>query len=153
MRRMNPTPDQVRLDEALNKLRRTPGSASPGSAALVLGAFRAHHERRRRWRAGILTAVAASLVVFFIGAKLWNSARTTPAASEGRFIALPYAESGVPFEQGVVIRLDLPSAALIQFGVPPSLRPHTQRVRAEFLIGQDGMARAVRFLPPQTNSF
>jgi len=143
---MNPTPDQVRLDEVLKKLRRTPGSASPGSAALVLNAFRAHHERRRRWRVGILTAVAATIVVFLIATKLWNSARTTPA-SEGRFIALPYAESGVPLEQGVVIRLDLPSAALIQFGVPPSLRPHTQRVRAEFLIGQDGMARAVRFCP------
>jgi hypothetical protein len=150
---MNPPPDEQRLDEALKKLRRTLLSASPGSAALVLGAFRAHHEKRRRWRVGILAAVAATLVVVFIAAKLWNSAQTTPITSEGRFIALPYAESGVPLEQGVVIRLDLPSSALVQFGVPPSLRPHSQRVRAEFLIGQDGMARAVRFLPTHTNSF
>ena len=130
-----------------------PLSASPGTAALLLSAFRGHHERRRRWRVGILTSIAAILILAFVTAKLLRPTIAIPNTEETRFIALPYAESGVPLEHGVVIRLDLPSAELVQFGVPPSLRPKSQRVRAEFLIGQDGMARAVRFLPAQTNSF
>jgi hypothetical protein len=150
---MNSTSGEDRLEEALKRLRRKPLSASPGTAALVLGAFRAHHERRRRWRIAMLTSVAAVLVFVFVAAKLLRPSPAAPNAAEGHFIALPYGESGVPFEQGVVIRLDLPSADLAQFGVPPSLRPNSERVRAEFLIGQDGMARAVRFLPAQTNSF
>lgn len=150
---MNPISGEDHLDEALKRLRRSPLSASPGTAALVLGAFRAHHERRRRRRVAILTSIAAILVLVFIAAKLLRPARAVPNTAEARFIALPYGESGVPLEQGVVIRLDLPSADLVQFGVPPSLRPKSERVRAEFLIGQDGMARAVRFLPTQTNSF
>jgi hypothetical protein len=76
-----------------------------------------------------------------------------PNTPETHFIALPYGESGVPLERGVVIRMELRSIDLDQFGVPPSLRPKSERVRAEFLIGQDGMARAVRFLPSQTNPF
>ncbi len=86
-------------------------------------------------------------------ASLLRPVTGVPKPAEGRFIALPYGESGVPLEQGVVIRLDLPSADLVQFGVPPSLRPKSDRVRAEFLIGQDGIPRAVRYLPTQTNLF
>ncbi|MBV8809164.1 MAG: hypothetical protein JO033_10865 [Acidobacteriaceae bacterium] len=150
---MNPTSGEDRLDEALRRLRRTRLSASPGTAALVLGAFRAHHERRRRRRVAILTSIAATLVFVFIAAKLLRPT-AVPNTAEAHFIALPYGESGVPLEEGVVIRLDLPAADLAQFGVPPSLRPKSKRVHAEFLIGQDGMARAVRFLPTQkTNSF
>jgi hypothetical protein len=129
-----------------------PLGASAGTAALVLGTFRAHHGRRRRGRVAIWTSVAATLVLAFIAAKLLRQTPVVPNRAVARFIALPYGESGVPLEQGVVIRLDLPSADLVQLGVPPSLRPKSARVRAEFLIGQDGMARAVRFLPSQTNS-
>lgn len=150
---MNRTSGEDCLDEALKRLRRRPLSASPGTAALVLGAFRAHHERRRRWRVAIFGSIAATLLFIFIAAKLFRPTPTGPNTAEAHFIALPYAESGVPLEQGVVIRLDLPSTDLVQFGVPPSLRPKSERARAEFLIGQDGVARAVRFLPTQTNSF
>lgn len=149
---MNPTSGEDQLEEALKRLRRMPLSASPGTAALVLGTFRAYHERRRRWRVAIWTSIAATLVAVFVAAKLLRPTPVIPNVAAARFIALPYSESGVPLEQGVVIRLDLPSADLAQFGVPPSLRPKSERVRAEFLIGQDGMARAVRFLPSQTNS-
>jgi hypothetical protein len=149
---MNPTSSEDRLAEALNKLRRMPLSASPGTAALILGTFRAHHERRRRRRVAIWTSIAATLVLVFTAAKLLHPTAAVSNTAAAKFIALPYGESGVPLEQGVVIRLDLPSADLVQFGVPPSLRPKSERVRAEFLIGQDGMARAVRFLPNQTKS-
>ncbi len=145
---MNPTSGEDRLDEALKRLRRKPLSASPGTAALVLGAFRAHHDRRRRRLVAILASIAATLVFVFVAAKLLRPT-PVPNTAQAHFIALPYGESGVPLEQGVVIRLDLPSADLVQFGVPPSLRPKSERVHAEFLIGQDGMARAVRFLPTQ----
>ena len=149
---MNPMSGEDRLQEDLKRLRRTPLSASSGTAALILGAYRAHHDRRRRWRIAILTSVAAMLVFVFMAAKLLRTAALRNPA-EAHFIALPYSESGVPLEHGVVIRVDVPSADLDQFGVPPSLRPKSERARAEFLIGQDGIARAVRFLPTQTNSF
>ena len=112
---MKPTPGEDRFEEALKRLRRTPLSASPGTAALVLGVFRAHHERRRRRRVAILTVIAAMLVFVFIAAKLLRPTAAIPNTAEAHFIALPYGESGVPLEQGVVIRLDLPYADLVQF--------------------------------------
>jgi hypothetical protein len=61
------------------------------------------------------------------------------------FIALPAAIGLPDFESGVIVRLELPPAALPAYGlevVPESKSP----VEADLLIGQDGKARAIRLV-------
>jgi len=67
------------------------------------------------------------------------------AVNDSTFIALP-AAAGLPdFESGVIVRMELPPAALPAYGleiVTGSKMP----VEADLLIGQDGQARAIRLV-------
>lgn len=64
------------------------------------------------------------------------------------FVALPYAQSEVPLEEAVIIRVDLTPSAWGALNVRPS--PKTGGgIRADLLIGQDGVARAVRVISVQ----
>jgi hypothetical protein len=61
------------------------------------------------------------------------------------FVALPAAVGLPDFESGVIVRMELPVAALPSYGievVPDSKVP----VEADLLIGQDGQARAIRLV-------
>ena len=62
------------------------------------------------------------------------------------FFALPYAQSDVPLEHAVVVRVNMPPSEASALGMPfdPGAR---KEISADLLIGQDGMARAVRFVP------
>ena len=72
-----------------------------------------------------------------------STPRTT--TNDGAFITLPAAIGMPDFESGVIVRLELPLAALPAYGfefVPGSKTP----VEADLLIGQDGQARAIRLV-------
>ena len=57
-----------------------------------------------------------------------------------------------PLESGQVVRVEVPAATLIRYGVSLTAEAMNQTVQADLLLGQDGLARAIRFLPaPQTN--
>lgn len=57
-----------------------------------------------------------------------------------------------PLESGQVVRVEVPAATLIRYGVSLTAEAMNQPVQADLLLGQDGVARAIRFLPaPQTN--
>jgi hypothetical protein len=75
-----------------------------------------------------------------------SRASTTPAAvNDGAFIVLPAAIGLPDFESGVIVRMELPQAALPAYGleiVPGAKMP----VEADLLIGQDGQARAIRLV-------
>jgi hypothetical protein len=61
------------------------------------------------------------------------------------FVAVPAAEGLPPFESGVIVRVEMPPAALTAYGieiVPDAEAP----VEADLLIGQDGRARAIRLV-------
>jgi hypothetical protein len=49
-------------------------------------------------------------------------------------------------ESGEVIRMEMPRSALIAFGLPVNVDRADTPVKAELLLGEDGMARAIRFL-------
>ena len=66
-----------------------------------------------------------------------------------------YATEFIPFgsgnaqktmETGEVIRLQMPRSALITFGLPVGVERADSSVKAELLLGEDGMARAIRFV-------
>jgi hypothetical protein len=62
------------------------------------------------------------------------------------FIPLSYGGVRKPMESGEVVRLQMQRSALIVFGLPVNVEHADALVNAELLLGEDGMARAIRFL-------
>jgi hypothetical protein len=62
------------------------------------------------------------------------------------FIALPYSQSGVPLESVVVIRVQITPSELSSMGVAVPAAASTAGFKADILVGQDGVARAVRLI-------
>lgn len=47
---------------------------------------------------------------------------------------------------GQVVRVELPRSALVSLGLPMNVERASERVKADVLVGDDGMARAIRFV-------
>jgi hypothetical protein len=57
------------------------------------------------------------------------------------------APASTPLEGGQLVRVQLPRAALASLGLPLNAeRGHEERVSADVLLGNDGLARAIRFV-------
>lgn len=102
--------------------------------------------RRKRPRRGWI--YAAAIAACAIVALTWLAVTPSgPRSEPAGFVALPYADSGVPLEEGVIVRVEIPRAELRRLGAPVMLPAGTNgEVRADLLIGQDGIARAVRIV-------
>lgn len=75
------------------------------------------------------------------GARPAADARPQEIATE--FIPLGgYAQA----EEGHLVRVELPRSALASFGLPVSAESAGGRVKADVLLGEDGTARAIRFI-------
>jgi hypothetical protein len=61
------------------------------------------------------------------------------------FILLNYDESGIGSDAQMV-RVELPRSAMANFGLPVNVDRSDQRVKADVLLGADGLARAIRFV-------
>ncbi|HEY7211563.1 MAG TPA: hypothetical protein VH477_14910 [Bryobacteraceae bacterium] len=122
--------DEIALKRALKELAESlPHEATAQSEARLVAAFRRH---RFRIRMSWLAAAAAVLVLAVSSAFLARRPHPAPPARAiNSFIPLPYGQSDVPLEHGVIVRVQ------VQSGAGP--------VDADLLIGQDGLARAVRF--------
>ena len=73
----------------------------------------------------------------------------TKTASEPREIMtdfFPMIYDPHPIERGRVVRVRLPRAALAAFGLPVNEQQAEQPIRADVVLGEDGLARAVRFI-------
>jgi hypothetical protein len=62
------------------------------------------------------------------------------------FFALPFSDSALPLDQATMIRVELPRSALELAGLPVEEDRRNQRVRADLVLGVDGLARAIRFV-------
>ena len=69
------------------------------------------------------------------------------------FIALPYAPPIDANEEAQVIRVRLPRSAMRTVGLPVNEDRWFERVPADVLLGQDGVARAVRFVKVAQSDF
>ena len=58
----------------------------------------------------------------------------------------PLIEDAPPFEGGELLRVSLPASALRGVGLPVSEDRLTETVQADVLVGQEGLARAIRFV-------
>jgi hypothetical protein len=62
------------------------------------------------------------------------------------FFPLSYGGDQKPMETGEVIRVQMPRSALIAFGLPVNVERADVPVKADLLVGEDGLARAIRFV-------
>jgi hypothetical protein len=123
--------------------------------------FQRHHRRRKLllWTP-VLTAAAAAGMALFIWSHGWSyGAKPVPSplavvartvapveeeADAASFYPLPEAEALPALENAMVVRIQLPVSSLQLMGVPVSEESAGASVQAELLLGQDGLARAVR---------
>jgi len=63
----------------------------------------------------------------------------------------PLMEDPLPFERGELLRVSLPAAAMRTVGVTVSEDRLGEIVQADVLVGQEGLARAIRFVSAQVN--
>jgi hypothetical protein len=67
----------------------------------------------------------------------------------------PLIYSNLPVTQGNIVRLEVPATAFASLGVEPVdwAGPQPDIVLADVLVGEDGLARAVRFVRRVTDDF
>jgi hypothetical protein len=139
-------------------------SASPAVEKHLLSELRAI-SRARRHRAWLgMSLVAAALLIAISLYALRNGNRQgsdtvqLPSAPEAaitevatEFLPLPYYH--VPMNTGSTVRIEVPATALASFGLAPTefRNGSDGTVQADVLIGEDGLARAIRFVRTMRN--
>jgi hypothetical protein len=62
------------------------------------------------------------------------------------FIPTVYGGLEWPLDSGQLLRIQMPRSALASFGLPINYERADQPIKAEVLVGTDGLARAIRFV-------
>lgn len=62
------------------------------------------------------------------------------------FLPLPFAGGSTTVEGGQLLRVELPRVALLSFGLPMNPERAREPIKADVLLGTDGIARAIRFV-------
>jgi hypothetical protein len=62
------------------------------------------------------------------------------------FFAVPYSEPLRPEESRRIVRVQVPRSALATFGLPVNADQALEPIQADVLVGEDNLARAVRFV-------
>ena len=70
----------------------------------------------------------------------------------GSFTPLPYADDPSAIEDGAVVRVVMPRAALASFGLPVAAMDGDGTVRADLIVSADGTPQAIRLVPPDGTS-
>lgn len=62
------------------------------------------------------------------------------------FIPLMNTDGLTQLDSGQVMRVELPRSALMSFGLPMNMERANERIKADVIVGGDGLARAIRFV-------
>ena len=110
----------------------------------------------RRRRAMVLSLAAAAALLTALAVPAWRTlqSRPEPAVTDGPVITrelvtefFPLRYSNVPARGGYVVRMQVPRTALASFGaMPPAGISNDPTILADVVVGDDGLARAVRFV-------
>lgn len=144
--------------------------------ARLLGALRTRRRKSAAWRAGLAAAVVITAIVVAAEWRWTRpspvlppanvsvavqepkpelapvpvprrAARTEPArAKEIATDFFPLMDAPPPFERGELVRVTLPASSMRVVGLPVREERLLDPVQADVLIGEEGMARAIRFV-------
>ena len=167
MKRLNDNDRAV--TEALRAVAREDATLGPSSVveARLLGEVRSIARARRR-RVAIVTLAAAAVLAIAVAVpwkrRVDNASAgqqaSTPvprrdAATEVATAFFPLTYSSLPISNAQLVRVQVPRSALASFGLAPMDVPGSATggtasatVAADVLVGEDGVARAVRFVSP-----
>ena len=150
--------NEQELAKALRRLNdaTVPPPVDPARETALMAAFDAASAPPRATGHGYwsMAALAAAAAVLIATALPWAPAgRRGSAPSSARdvqpaltdFVMVPGAAGLPPMESGTLVRIDLPVSVLPSLGVTPPATGHST-VRADLVIGQDGLTRAVRLV-------
>ena len=62
------------------------------------------------------------------------------------FMPLGYLNPATLQDGGQIIRVEVPRSALVNFGLPVNMDRYHEKVKADVLLGVDGLAHAIRFV-------
>src|SRR5262249_62400278 len=76
----------------------------------------------------------------------FRKARNSPAETTTDFFPLMDEDDLESLESAQVVKVELPASVLVAAGLPAGLQTDGQAVTADLVLGQDGLARAIRFV-------
>ena len=157
-----------RLDDAV-----VVPEADPAREAALMAAFDGAQRRcagspsgRQYWYMAGLATAAAVLMAAGLGPALTGRHASPPNADRAaheplastirgvrpepqppsEFVMVPGASTLPAMESGSLVRVDVPVAELPSLGLTPPPSNRTASVRADLIVGQDGLPRAVRLV-------
>lgn len=68
------------------------------------------------------------------------------------FVPLPYADDPSALDDGAVVRVEMPRAALASFGLPVAAMESDGTVRADLIVSADGTPQAIRLVSQDNSS-
>jgi hypothetical protein len=77
--------------------------------------------------------------------------RAKPTDREPEFLRIPYSTPLAPYERAEIVRVEMPVSALAAAGFHIATADTGAKAQADLIVGQDGMARAVRFISISSN--
>lgn len=119
---------------------------------------RSRARRRNRWVGVGVAAMAAGLAVLLWVRPVSHVPQPTTASTAVNtveppadevainFYPLPDADELPPIESATIVRVQLPMSSLRLMGLPVSEDRAAEFIQADMLLGQDGLARGVRFV-------
>jgi hypothetical protein len=75
-----------------------------------------------------------------------NKTDTVARNARNDYFPLTYLVSSTAMESGTVVRIELSRSALISLGLPMSVEHANELVKADLVVGDDGVARAIRLV-------
>jgi hypothetical protein len=72
--------------------------------------------------------------------------RTRPAETVTDFIPLTAIADATAMRSGTIVRVEMPRASLIAMGLPLNAERAHETVKADIVVGDDGLARAIRLV-------
>ena len=77
--------------------------------------------------------------------------KTKPKPPEPEFLRIPYSSPLDPHERAEIVRVEMPVSAFAAAGIQIATADTGAKAQADVVIGQDGMARAVRVISVSSN--
>jgi hypothetical protein len=134
--------------------------ASPMVEARLLEEVRSIARARQRRIYAASFAVAAVLILA-VAMPVWRAIARRPLTDRMAHVAVPAGEvataflplryGSVPMTGGQMVRMEVPERALASFGLASGVvldGSSSRTVWADVIVGEDGLARAVRFVRP-----